>query len=218
MKAFACWSGGKESAISCYRAEKMGIDVAYLVNMVSEDGRYSRSHRIPSALLRMQAEAIGIPIVQCNTSWKDYEEKFKKRITRLKKEGIEIGVFGDIDIQEHRDWVEDACKDSGIRPILPLWKEKREKLLNDFIKEDFKAIVVVTQANLLGRGWLGQRVDKKFMKRLKALGNIDLCGEKGEYHTLVFDGPIFKEPLEIITGNKIFKDNHWFLEIVPDRS
>ncbi len=217
MKAFVSWSGGKESALSYYQAKKAGIDVSYLLNMISEDGRHSRSHRIPSSLLRMQAKAIGIPIVQCSTSWKDYEEKFKKRIVMLKKEGIEMGFFGDIDIQKHRDWVENVCKDLGIRAILPLWKEEREKLINDFIKEGFKAIVVVTQANLLGKEWLERKIDYEFVKELKALGNIDICGEKGEYHTLVFDGPIFKKPIEMTTGEKIFKDNHWFLEITSDK-
>ncbi|MEW6417351.1 MAG: diphthine--ammonia ligase [Nitrospirota bacterium] len=196
MKAFVSWSGGKETSLSCYKVmQNQDVKIAYLLNMISEDGKYSRSHGIGSDLLRAQAEAIGIPIVQRRTTWETYEEEFKKAVSDFKKEDVQVGVFGDIDLREHRDWVERVCKDMGIEAILPLWKEEREKLLEEFIDLGFKAIIVATQAELLNREWLGRRVDKKFVKEIKAIGNIDLCGEKGEYHTFVYDGPIFKNPV-----------------------
>lgn len=217
MKAFVSWSGGKETSLAYYRAKDIdNFEVKYLLNMVSEDGMHSRSHGISSDLLRAQAEAIGIPIVQRKTTWKNYEEEFKKAVSDFKKEDAQAGVFGDIDLQEHRDWVEKVCKDMGIKPILPLWKEEREKLLEEFIDLGFKAIIVATQAELLGKEWLGQRIDEKFIEDIKALGNIDLCGENGEYHTFVYDGPIFKRPVEFIIGKKILKDRRWFLQLSPN--
>lgn len=215
MKAFASFSGGKESTLSCYRATKLGINISYLVNMTSCDGRYCRSHGISSEVLRIQAESIGIPLIQRKTSWRNYEEGFKKVISRVKKEGVEAGVFGDIDLQEHRDWVERVCSEVGIKPILPLWDEEREQILKEFIEVGFKAVIVATKADFLGKEWLGRRIDEKFVEGLKTLG-IDLCGEEGEYHTFVFDGPLFRKPIRIIPGKKVLRDNHWFLEIVPE--
>ncbi len=213
IKAFCCWSGGKESALSLYRAQRSKVDIAYLVNMVSADGKHSRTHGLSAALLRVQSEAIGIPIVQRRTSWETYEGEFKKAVSDLKKKGIDTGIFGDVDLQEHRDWVERVCKDVDIKPILPLWKEKREKLLKEFIQADFKAMVVTTKTPSLGKEWLGRKIDKRFVTDLKAMNSIDLCGEKGEYHTFVYDGPIFEKPVEFITGKKLLKDKHWFLEL-----
>lgn len=181
--------------------------------MTDETGKYSRSHGISLKVLRNQAEKIGIPIVQKKTSWKDYEKNFKEAISEFKKEDIKIGIFGDIDLQQHRDWVERVCKNLKIKPILPLWKEEREKLLTEFIEEGFKAIVVSINSKFLDKMYLGREIDREFIKDLKFFKNIDLCGENGEYHTFVYNGPIFKEPVNFTCGNKILKENHWFLEI-----
>ncbi len=215
-KAFVSWSGGKETSLACYRAmQNKNLKVEYLVNMVSEDGKRSRSHGLSSALLRAQSDAMGIPIIQRKTTWESYEKVFKRTVSELKKEGVEIGIFGDIDLQEHRDWIERVCREIEIKPVLPLWGKDRERLLKEFIRAGFKAIVVATKADLLGKEWLGRRIDEEFIKDLKRLGNIDLCGEKGEYHTFVFDEPIFREPVKFTTGRKVFKNKHWFLEVIP---
>jgi len=193
--------------------ERGEIEVVYLVNMLSEDGKYSRSHGIDSRLLELQSEIIGIPIVQKETTWEDYEDKFKKLIYDLKNKGVEAGIFGDIYLQEHKDWVERVCAEVGIKPIQPLWKIDTEHLINEFIHYGFKAIVVATRADIMDKEWLGKKIDNKFVSELKTTGGIDLCGEKGEYHTFVFDGPIFKKPVEFITGKKVLKEKYWFLEI-----
>ncbi|MEW6095113.1 MAG: diphthine--ammonia ligase [bacterium] len=213
MNAFISWSGGKETSLACYRAmQDEAFEIKYLLNMVSEDGGHSRSHGISSDLLRAQAETIGIPILQRKTTWEEYEEEFKEAILDF-KEDVQVGIFGDIDLQEHRDWVERVCKDMDIKPILPLWKEEREKLLEEFIEAGFKAIVVATNPQFLGKEWLGRNINNKFINDLKNLNDIDLCGENGEYHTFVYDGPIFKNPVGFTIGEKVLKDKHWFLEL-----
>jgi len=197
VKAFVSWSGGKETVLSFYKAMSDDrTEVAYLLNMVSEDGRLSRSHGVGSALLRKQAEAIGIPIVQKKSSWPTYEKEFKAAVEELKKEGVDAGIFGDIDLQEHRDWVERVCGELGIRAILPLWGRKREDLLKEFIDCGFEALVVAVRDDVLGREWIGRKIDENFIKDIRKLGTVDLCGEKGEYHTFVTDGPIFKKPVK----------------------
>ena len=209
MKVFSSWSGGKESALATYKATSQGHQVLYLVNFISEDGERSRSHGIKAEVLDLQAKAIGIPIVQVKTSWEDYEKNFKKVVEKLKEKGIQGGVFGDMDLEEHRGWLERVCGELEIEPLLPLWGIGSEALLADFWSLGFKAVVVATK---LDQSLLGRNLDKSFLNEIEKSG-CHLCGESGEYHTFVFDGPIFKMPLEVIPGKKEKRDNVWFLEI-----
>jgi uncharacterized protein (TIGR00290 family) len=214
LKAFVSWSGGKDSALACFRAMKKGIKILYLLNMLRETGDCSRSHGLSAELLKAQAFAIEIPIIQKATTWGNYEEEFKKTILELKEEGIIAGVFGDIDVEEHRAWIERVCGEIGIKPILPLWKEERETLMKEFINAGFKAIVCAINAEFLGPEWLGREINYDFLEDLKRLGTVDLCGEKGEYHTFVYDGPIFKNPVKFSVGKWIQRDKKYFLEII----
>ena len=102
MKVFSSWSGGKECALATHKATSRGHEVLYLLNFISEDGERSRSHGTKSGVLALQAGAIGIPLIQVKTSWENYEENFKKVARELRDQGIEGGVFGDIDLEEHR--------------------------------------------------------------------------------------------------------------------
>jgi len=216
MKSFVSWSGGKDACFSYYRAVKdNNVEAKVLLNMVSEDGKASRTHGISSRLLRLQAEAIGVDIVQKKTGWNQYETEFKKAAEEFKNRGILTGVFGDIDLDEHREWVERVCGESGISPIFPLWQKKREGLLAGFIKAGFEAIVVSVNRNALGPQWLGRKIDENFVSDLKKLKTVDLCGEAGEYHTFVYNGPIFKNKINFTVGEKILDDKYWFLELVP---
>jgi len=209
MKVFASWSGGKESCLACYRAISSGFDVAYLLNFVDEDGKRSRSHRVPSYLLGMQAEALGIPIVHVRTTWGEYERNMKEAVEELKMEGVEGGVFGDVDLIEHREWIERVCSEMEIEALFPVWRRNPEELMLEFVEEGFEAYVIATT---LGGEWLGRKVDTTFIKDVEELG-IHPCGESGEYHTFVTNGPLFKSAIEITDKKKILRDGTWFLEI-----
>lgn len=198
-KCFVSWSGGKDTCLACYKAMRdPDIEVTCLLNMVSEDGKYSRSHGVSSQVLREQASAIGLPIIQKKSSWDTYEKEFKEAVMELKKSGISAGIFGDIDFQVHRDWVERVCKDTGIKPIFPLWKGDRESIIKEFIASGFEAMVVSVRKDIIGPEWIGRKMDEKFLDHIRPLGNVDLCGEAGEYHTLVVSGPIFKRRMEVL--------------------
>lgn len=215
-KAFVSWSGGKDSMLACYNAIKNdGIEIAYLLNMLSENGTHSRSHHLSIAMLKAQAEAMKIPIMQRQATWGGYEEEFKKALTFFKKDGIQTGVFGDIDVQEHRDWVERVCSESGLSAILPLWQRSRESLMDEFIACGFKAVIVTVKLECMGAEWLGRQLDRQFVEDMRRLPQVDLCGENGEYHTFVYDGPIFKVPVEFSAGEKIRIKTHCFLDIAP---
>ena len=215
-KVFVSWSGGKECSFAGYRAKKNGLELSYLANMATEDGMRSRTHGLSAEILRLQSQAMGIPLVQRQATWQSYEAEFKKMVGELKKDGIEGGVFGDIDLDEHREWVERVCREAGITAHQPVWGERQEDLLKDFIDVGFKAIIVATKEDMLGEEWLGRSLDMDFFNEIKELGRtrgITPCGEAGEYHTLVIDGPLFQQRMELTETRKVARDKHWFLEI-----
>jgi len=211
--AFCSWSGGKESALSLYSAQRKGVDTRCLVNMTSESGKHSRTHGVPASHIKAQAHALGLPVMQRKTSWQNYEKEFKKTISGLKRKKIENGVFGDIDLAGHREWVERVCKELNVKPILPLWKKEREALLDEFIRLGFKAVIVTVKSDLLNKKFLGRTITANLVKSLKAIKGIDISGENGEYHTFVFDGPIFKKPIKYNVRKKYFRNGYWFLKI-----
>ncbi len=216
-QVFTSWSGGKDSCFACYQAAASGLKVRYLVNMITEDGKRSWIHGLSTELLQMQSQAIGIALVQRQSTMATYETDFKDVILALKKDGVKGGVFGDIDLEEHRAWVERICQQVEITPHLPLWGLAQEKVLRDFIGLGFRAIIVVAKADLFGEEWLGRAVDLGFLSHLSELKqtrDIQLCGEAGEYHTLVTDGPLFNQRLEILETNKVLREGYWFLDIL----
>ena len=219
-QVFVSWSGGKDSCLASYRAAAGGLKIQYLANMVTEDGTRSRTHGLSAQVLQAQAQAMGIPLVQRRATWNGYEAEFKKMLHAFKQEGVEGGIFGDIDFAEHREWVERVCQEADMTPYLPLWGENQEEILKEFIDSGFKAIVVATRADMLGEEWLGRKIDLDFLNELtelKKTKNITLCGEAGEYHTLVINGPLFQKRLEIRETRKVSRDEHWFLEILGTR-
>ena len=213
VKAFVSWSGGKDAALSYYRVMK-NFHVTHLLNMVAEDGRISRSHGIRTDVLRLQGEAMSLPVVQVRSSWETYEAEFKKTLSGLKDRGVEVGIFGDIDLEEHREWVERVSRESGMEAVLPLWGEKkRENLIEELIEAGFEAVVVAVKKNVLGQEWLGRRIDPDFVRDISKIKGVDISGEGGEYHTFVVSGPIFKKRINILKSEKVSRGEHSFLDI-----
>jgi len=212
LRAFVSWSGGKDAALSCYRAMKH-YEISCLLNMVSEDGLTSRAHGVRTNVLRVQTDAMELPIIQQKTSWETYEREFKAAVSRLKQDGIEAGIFGDIDLAEHREWVERVCREVGVTAVLPIWEEKRDDLLREFIDEGFEAVVISVRNDVLGTEWLGRIIDSCFMADLSNMENVDLAGERGEYHTLVVSGPILKKKVRIIESTNIMQEERSILDI-----
>jgi len=216
-RVFTSWSGGKDSCLACYRAIASGLEVDCLLNMITEDGKRSWTHGQSAELLQTQSQAVGIPLVQRRTTMANYEAEFKNVLLGLKQDGVTGGIFGDIDFEEHRQWINKVCQEVNVTPHLPLWGESQEKILRDFIALGFEAIIVVTKADLLGEEWLGRKVDLDFLAHLDELRetmDITLCGEAGEYHTFVTDGHLFNHRIEILKTNKVLRERHWFLEIL----
>lgn len=212
-QAFISWSGGKDSCLAGYLATGNDLEARYLANTVTEDGKRSRSHGVLAGVIKTQAQAIGIPLFQQPTGSDNYEDNYKKMLRKFKEEGIDDGIFGDIDFNAHKEWIERVCGESGITAHLPLWEISQEKIMTDFIGLGFESVVVAAKPDILGEEWLGRKVDHDFLEDLRKLGNVTLCGEAGEYHSLVIDGPLFKKRLEIVEAEKVLRDGRWFLDI-----
>lgn len=220
MKAIASWSGGKDSCLACYKAIKEGYDVSYFVNNVSKSYRRSFFHGVRENLIIKQADSIGIKLIQNKTTIKKYNANFKKTIRKIKKEGIDIGVFGDVNFPLSKKWVNNICKQTRIKPIMPLWNIDEEEIMNEFINAGFRAIVVSANKKYFTKNWLGMEINRNFIRSIKRLNkknNVNICGEKGEYHTFVYDGPIFKKKIKIIKGKKVLRRGYWFLDIKNGR-
>jgi diphthine-ammonia ligase len=213
---FCSWSGGKDCCLALYRAMKNGLEIRYLANTISEDGKRSRSHGISSEVIKAQAQALGIPIVQRRTTNENYESVSVDMLRDFKREGIEGGVFGDIDFDPHREWDEKVCRQASIKPYLPLWQEDQKALMQEFIEAGFESVIITVKSEFLGEEMLGRKVDKDFVKHMEEMAktsDITPAGEAGEYHTLVIDGPIFKKRLEILESDTIEREGYWYLQV-----
>jgi uncharacterized protein (TIGR00290 family) len=194
-----------------YRAVQCGARVEALINMKVDDGERSRSHGLRSDVIDAQARALGVKLEGAATSWDDYEDNFIAILQRLKDSGIEAGIFGDIDLQAHLDWEQMVCHRVGMSAVLPLWQGARMDLMREFVGANFETRIVAVQAKLLAPDVLGQIYTLDLARDFESRG-IDACGENGEFHTVVTNGPLFQHPVEIRPGTKVLRDGYWFLD------
>ncbi len=211
MSYISSWSGGKDSCFACYKAICEGYNISHLLNFISKEYKRVSFHGTEARLIQLQAEAIGIPLLQKETTWNGYEQEFKDAVKSLIPDGVKGIVFGDIYLQEHKDWVERVCRELGIEAIEPLWGQDQERVLLEFIDAGFEATIVSAKSDLFDDKWMGRKVSREFLSHLKD-NNIDLCGENGEYHTFVTDGPTFQKKIKITKSKPIMRDDHWFLD------
>ncbi len=209
---FCSWSGGKDSCLALHRAINAGGRPRILLTMMHEEGERSRSHGLSASVLRYQASCLGIPIMMRPTTWEDYEASFVEAMGLIRDHRTSYGVFGDIDLEEHREWVQKVCAIANITAVHPLWGEQRQKLLKDFLDTGFKATVIAVKNKTLDRRFLGKELTRDLVQEFEREG-IDASGELGEYHTVVTDGPLFSRPLRIAHGESQLRDGYWFLDI-----
>jgi len=183
---------------------------------MAEDGSKSCFHGIAKTLIEDQSWKLGIPGLFISEPWEKYEAVFVSTLKKFRKEGITAGIFGDIDIEEHREWVQRVCACADITPYHPLWKQDRRKLLEEFIDLGFKTVIVVLKDDKLDKKFLGRIIDRKTIAELDKAG-VDASGEMGEYHTLVTDGPIFTTPIPFKTKGVIHHEGYSFLDIESER-
>jgi len=200
LKVIVSWSGGKDSCLSLYRALNSGLEPVCLLNIATRAGEGFRVHGLDPKIIVDQAKALELPIVQRTASWESYEQVFKEAVEEIKcMLGAEGVVFGDIFLEEHRRWTIRVCEELGVKAFSPLYGEDEEKLMMEFLDAGFKAMIVCVKLDKLPEELLGRILDREVIKALENAG-VDPCGEYGEYHTLVLDGPIFKKRIEVLEG------------------
>jgi uncharacterized protein (TIGR00290 family) len=207
-KAVFNWSGGKDSAYCLFKLLKgHEYNIEYLLTTVSEKHNRISMHGVREELLDAQSLSIGIPVKKLflpeNADIVAYENIFLDALQRLKDEGITDSVFGDIFLEDLREYREKQLVRMDITAVFPLWKMDTKKLAHDFINAGFKAIVVCVDERFLDQSFAGREFDLSFLSDLP--DNVDFCGENGEFHSFVYDGPIFKDPVKINIGDIVYR-------------
>jgi uncharacterized protein (TIGR00290 family) len=205
-KAYLNWSSGKDAAFALYSLQqKGGLKIGKLVTTMNTEVDRISMHGVRRELLEQQAKSIGLPLHQIslpgNVSMTTYNRIMQEQVELLKKEGYTHSVFGDIFLEDLKAYREEQLEKEGVTAVFPLWKRDTRKLMQEFLEADFKAICVCVNAKVLDESFCGRIIDQNFIDSLPE--GVDPCGENGEFHTFVFDGPIFRDPIKFKIGEKV---------------
>jgi uncharacterized protein (TIGR00290 family) len=216
--AAVSWSGGKDCCLALWKALSQGLSVKRLVNTYRQESGRVAFHGTGRDLLRSQAKAMGMELIQTEVGDHDYENRLVAAFRELngKVDGI---IFGDIDSPENRKWSENAARKAGLEAYFPLWEIDQRSLLTEFIDCGFRAIVVCIDTRYFEKEALGRQIDGDWlhdldeMQKRKNRAVSTYCGENGEYHSFVFGGPFFKSDIMIRLGTTVRKDSHWLIDV-----
>jgi uncharacterized protein (TIGR00290 family) len=212
-KVVLAWSGGKDSALAFYELrQRKSIKVAVLLTTTTEGYDRISMHGVRRDLLLEQVDSLGYPLEEIaipqNCPNDVYERRMRQALKKHYRKGIRTAVFGDLFLQEIRDYREERMSRIGMRCLFPLWGKSTVELAHQFIDLGFRAIVACVDTTLLSAEFSGREYDEDFIKDLPA--EVDPCGENGEFHTFVYDGPIFSIPVEVRRGEKVMRDGRFF--------
>ena len=209
-KAVIAWSGGKDSVLALHEIQTT-IQIEALITTVNEDDRIAM-HGINKELILQQARAIGYPMIEVripqNCSNDQYESKMTEVLQQHRRSGIESVVFGDLFLEDIRAYREKFLNRIGMKGIFPLWKKDTIALAKQFIDDGFCAIIICVDTQTLSEEFAGREFDYDLLNSFPP--HVDPCGENGEFHTFVYDGPIFKEPVKIVSGRKYLQQNRFY--------
>lgn len=229
MKVLVSWSGGKDSALALAAvAADRRYQVAGLLTTLSAEFDRVSMHGVRRELLERQTRALGLPLVPVvveaaradqgesylsfptnNT----YEQAMGAALMAARQRGIEGVVFGDLHLEDLRAYRDQLLSSAGLRGVYPLWQESPTEILSRFVASGFEAVIVCVDGRRLGAEWLGRRLDAAFRAELPP--EVDPCGENGEYHTFVVNGPGFHEPVSVAAGPRVWREPFWFLDLLP---
>ena len=208
-RAIFNWSGGKDSSLTLNRLLKAKeYDIRYLLTSVNTRFQRVSMHGVRESLLEQQAQSIGIPLrklmVPEMPSMEVYDDMMAQTLAQFKKEGVDYSIFGDIFLEDLKKYREGQLAKVKMTGVFPIWKIPTDQLIKEFIELGFKAVLVCVNERYLGQSFAGRAIDKNFLKDLPK--NVDPCGENGEYHSFVYDGPIFKFPIAFEKGEIVYRN------------
>ncbi|HEY8714850.1 MAG TPA: diphthine--ammonia ligase [Candidatus Acidoferrum sp.] len=215
-----CWSGGKDSAMALHvLLQDPSVRVAALLSTVTEGYERVSMHGVRRELLQQQAQSIGLPLYEvfippeCINA--TYEARMEQALRTHYEQGIRKVAFGDIFLEDLRIYREKNLARIGMTALFPIWKRDTRALIRSFHIYQFRSVAVCVDSKVLDRSFAGRELDPSFFEDLPA--GVDWCGENGEFHTFVFDGPIFNKPVKIRTGECVQRDSFVFCDLLPEK-
>jgi uncharacterized protein (TIGR00290 family) len=206
-------SGGKDSTLALDRAQRLGLDVRFLVNIYEGSSGRVRFHGVRHELIAAQADTLKLECIQAHTGPDAFEPVFLRVLDDLRARGCEGVVFGNIHLEDVRGWYEERVLAKGLKHVEPLWGEPAIELVHEVVERGYRAIVVGVDLKLPAADFLGRELDANLLTDIAIADGLDAAGERGEYHTFVYDGPAFAFPLLIRPGGHTELDGHRFMDL-----
>jgi uncharacterized protein (TIGR00290 family) len=213
-----CWSGGKDSAMALHALPAAAnCRIAALLTTITEEYDRISMHGVRRVLLERQAESLGLPLhpvlipPRCVNA--TYEERMREALAIHNARGVRRVAFGDIFLEDLRVYRERNLAQIGMQALFPIWKRDTRELARDFVRQGFRAIAVCVDPRVLDASFAGRELNASFFADLPP--GVDPCGENGEFHTYVFDGPIFKAPIAVRAGEKVLREGFCFCDLLP---
>jgi uncharacterized protein (TIGR00290 family) len=212
------WSGGKDSALALYEIKKnKEYEVVALLTTVTEDYDRISMHGVRRSLLERQAQSLGLPLhkvlIPKDCSNEIYAARMTEALNHFKQQGVGTVAFGDIFLEDVRKYREDNLAKLSMKAVFPIWGRDSAELVRSFIALGFKAVVSCINTKVLDKKFLGRQIDEDFIRELPP--HIDPSGENGEFHSFVYDGPIFKEKIGYRRGKSVLRDSFYFCDLIP---
>lgn len=209
----ASWSGGKDCCLATYRAIQQGLPVAYLLNTISDTYSRVRFHGTPKDFVHAQAAAMGLELLQWPTPDDTYEETYLAALQELKSRGVEGMIFGDIFPEANRDWGIRMCRQAALTWLHPIYGMDTQQVMDEFLGAGFEAIIVSGRPDYFSAEQMGMKLGLEFLQWAARQPGLDVCGENGEYHTVVVDGPLFNQRIELTDAEPVQVNGHWFFDV-----
>ncbi|MDB5280651.1 MAG: hypothetical protein JWR61_5606 [Ferruginibacter sp.] len=207
IPAIFSWSGGKDSSYALHKILKEGLyDVKYLLSTINGNFKRLSMHGVKEELIEAQADSIGIPLLKAyvyEASNAEYEKQMQEILLQARAENIHHVIFGDIFLEDLRQYREQKMAALDMQCVFPIWKTDTKWMVHDFISKGFKTITCCINDGYLNESWCGRLIDESFIDDLPQ--TVDPCGENGEFHSYCFEAPIFKKKINIVTGAKTYK-------------
>jgi uncharacterized protein (TIGR00290 family) len=217
-KIFLCWSGGKDSAMALYELQSsQEYEVTSLLTTITEGYDRVSLHWVRRTLIEQQAQSLGLPLKEVfiprNCSNQEYESKMRDTLTTFGESAVSRVAFGDVFLEEVRKYREDNLSQLDMEGLFPLWGRGSAELVRSFIASGFQAITTCVDTKVLDSNFVGRILNREFLADLPA--NVDPAGENGEFHSFVFDGPIFSKRIDYTLGSLVRKDSLYFCDLLP---
>jgi uncharacterized protein (TIGR00290 family) len=218
-KALFTWSGGKDSVMALYELHKAGgYEISALLTTITADYDRISMHGVRRSLLEQQADSLGYPLEEVLISKEapdeEYETRMKETLEKYLKAGVRTVVFGDIFLEDIRKYREKNTCSIGMKAVFPIWEKDTTELARTFVDLGFKAVVTCVDSKFLGKEFVGRLFDERFLSELPS--NVDPCGENGEFHSFVYDGPLFRQSISFRLGDIVLRDERfYFCDLMP---